>query len=128
MTELYCEQCNKEITYCGYGRIPKFCSRKCYYRWYYERNKEKVNSRRLEWYRKHYVPHPIPSKYKNKEEKLKAKQEFRRNYYQQHKDYYKQKNKEWYELHKNDPELKRKQSIAMKKYYKKKVSKTNETI
>ena len=125
---MICKNCNKNFIQNKHGRIAKFCSRKCYTQWYYRTHKKYLDNKRLEWYKKHYTPHPIQPKYKTEEEKIKATKEFHKKYYQQHKEYYQQKNREWYKKHKNDPELKRKQSIAMKKYYKKKVSKRNEVI
>ena len=121
-----CKNCSNVIIQNKYGRISRFCSRKCYYQWYYKTHKEQCDNRRKQWHKKHYIPHPIISKFSTEEECKQHKKDYQRQYYEQHKDYYKQKNREWYKKHKNDPELKRKQSIAMKKYYKKKVSRNNE--
>ena len=123
-----CKNCNNIILKRVIGKSSDFCNRKCYYQWYYSQHKQEIDDRRKQWYRQHYVPHPLPRKYKTKEEYMQSKKEYGRKYYETHKEYYRQKNKEWYEKHRNDPELKRKQAIAMKKYNKKKVSKNNETI
>lgn len=123
-----CISCNNEIIEHNHGVKPKFCSRKCYHKWYYQTHKQQSYERRLKWHKEHYIYHPKPKKYQTEEELQQKLKEYRHNYYLQHKEYYRLKSREWYNKHRDDPELKKKQSIAMQKYYKKKVRKLRERI
>lgn len=101
-----CKICNKEFD------TPKsqWCSRRCYFKTYYEKNKDKLLKRRREWHKKNYKAHPL--KKRTEEEK----KEYFKKYYQEHKNYYKEKSHEYYLKHKNDKDYKERHKKALKKY------------
>lgn len=108
--------CGKEYKANDKQRIP-CCSRYCYNNYYYENHRETINARRRAWHKAHFVPKPPkPPKYNSEEEKIAETKKRQREYYLQHKEKYKIYNKEWYEQHRNDPDVKRRHAIAMKKY------------
>lgn len=112
-----CVWCGKEVPRKSkYGVAPKYCDRYCYWKWYYSNNKDHYNTLRCEYHKRHYVPHPLPKKYQSEEERNEVLKSRAKDYYYKNKDYYRQRNYEWYLKHKDDPEVKRRHALAMKKY------------
>lgn len=113
---MICECCGKE-----YNKKTKFCSKSCYNKSYYWKNRDRLLEYHKIYRRAHYVPHPINKcKYNSDEERIRIQIERRKQYYKEHREKYKKANKEWYARNKDNPDLKRRHSITMKKYYKKK--------
>lgn len=108
---MICKVCKKKYT----GSTSKWCSKSCYFKSYYKKNKNKLLKRRREWHKKYYKSHPIQRTKRTLEEK----REYRKKYYEKHKEYYQNKNKEYYEKHKNDPEFRKRHNEATKKYLQK---------
>jgi len=118
---MICVCCGKE-----FEKTPRqhketnYCSRSCYNKIYYIKNKERL----AKYYKKHfndtYIYHPIKPKYKTEEEKQEAARLRRKEYYLKNKERYKELNREWYAKNGNNPDVKRRHAIAMKKYYEKK--------
>ena len=95
---MICKVCKKKYT----DSTSKWCSRSCYFKSYYKKNKKKLLDRRKGWHKKYYKPHP--SETKKTPEYWK---EYRKKYYQEHKEYYQKKNKEYYEKHKNEEDFRK---------------------
>ena len=79
---MVCKICKKKYK----NSKSKWCSRACYYKSYYEKNKKRLIEKRKAWHKEHYKPRPFK---RRTPEELK---EYRKKYYQEHKEYYKQKN------------------------------------
>lgn len=93
------------------------CSRYCYNNYYYNNHRETINARRRAWHKAHFIPKPVkPPKYSSEEERISETKKLRQKYYQENKERYKEYNKKWYKEHRNDPDVKRRHAIAMKKY------------
>lgn len=115
-----CIVCNKKYKPRPRQRIH-CCSSYCYDKYYYSNHKDVINARRRAWHKSHFVPKPPkPPRYNSEEEKIAETKKRRREYYQKHKLKYKEYNKQWYKQHRNDPDVKRRHAIAMKKYNEKK--------
>ena len=117
---MICECCENEFD----GKIYQYkgvncCSRSCYNRVYYIKNKIKRKNYFSERHYNIYKPHPIEPKYKTKEEKEEATKLLRKKYYEEHKERYRELNRQWYAKNKDNPDVKRRHAKAMKKYYKK---------
>ena len=117
---MICECCENEFD----GKIYQYkgvncCSRSCYNRVYYIKNKIKRKNYFSERHYNIYKPHPIEPKYKTKEEKEEATRLLRKKYYEEHKERYRELNRQWYAKNKDNPDVKRRHAKAMKKYYKK---------
>ena len=110
---MVCKICKKEFDKIN-SRYNNYCGDSCYWKMYYAKNKKTILSRRKEWHKKHYIPHPLNKRKKTIEEI----KEYMKKYYIEHKEYYKQKNKEYYLKHKNDAKYKEKHKEASRKYIK----------
>lgn len=115
---MICLNCKQEFN-TKTKRVAKFCSRKCYFSFYYKNNKEELNAKRIALHHKTYVPHPITPLFETKEEYKEYHKKQANQYYNNHKDYYRQKNKEWYANHKDDEQVKARHKLACQKYYQK---------
>lgn len=110
---MICKGCKKEHE----RPRSEWCSESCYFKHYYQRNKQKINNRRKIWYENNYVPHPLPRK---TEEEKKAT---RKKYYDEHREYYKQKSREYHLKHKNDEEYRKRKNENLKSYLKRRRNK-----
>ena len=79
-----------------HDRNSKYCSKICYLKAWYKKNKKHKNQKSKEWHLEHYVYKGRPKK--TEEEK----RETWMKYYEEHKEYYKEYHKEYYLKHKND--------------------------
>lgn len=104
-----CEICNKEIKI----NSKRFCSKACYWKYYYKKNREKLLNRSKDWHKKNYIYHL-------KKKTLEEIKERRRKYYQKNKEKIKKYNHNYYLLNKNKPGYKEIHRKASKKYYLKK--------
>lgn len=59
----------------------------------------------------------MPRKYASREERYEAQKQQSKDFYHNNKNYCRQRNTEWYRKHKDDPDLKRRHALAMKKYH-----------
>ncbi|MGN1327659.1 MAG: hypothetical protein ACI4VQ_06280 [Clostridia bacterium] len=107
---MICETCKKKYS----GTQSKWCSRSCYYKSYYKKNRETLLKKQKEWHKNNYKYHPLNLKKKTKEEK----REYRKKYYQDHLEYFKEKNRDYYLKHKKDKEYIERHKAATKKYIK----------
>lgn len=103
-----CEMCGVE-----HNRNSKYCSISCYFKNYYNENKERIDERKKQWHKEHYIRHPKPKK---TPEEIK---ETRKKYVEEHKEYYRQKHREYYLKHKNDKDYIEKIRKNQKKYFNK---------
>lgn len=109
-----CEFCGKKL---NKNSNSRWCSKSCYNRDYYYKHKEILLKRHSEWWKVHHPKKIVEVKQEISEEEKKALEiKRRKEYYQAHKEIYKKHNKEWYAKHRNDPDVKRRHAIAMKKY------------
>ena len=105
---MICKVCKKKYS----NSKSKWCSRTCYFKSYYKKNKNKLLKRRREWHQKYYKPHSKENSKKTVEEQ---KQD-RKKYYEEHKEYYQKKNKEYYEKHKNDLDFRKRHNGLQENY------------
>ena len=101
-----CIVCGEEIK----GRSKKFCSNKCSYKDWYEKNKQKLSEKRKEKY--------VPSNRKKltEEEKKEHKKAASKKYCETHRDLNRLRSREYHEKHKNDEEYKQRKRNNTKKY------------
>lgn len=115
-----CEYCGKEFK--TNSVTHNFCSIKCkkakYNHDYYYTHKDII----LERAKVYRAKHSNPKKHKKPltKEEIKIK---RHKYYIENKDRYKELNRQWYKKHSNDEDVKKRHSIAMKKYNQKRKNK-----
>lgn len=112
---MICKECGKEHE----RQRSKWCSQTCYNKYYYSKNKERINKRRKEWHDKNYVYHPKPKR--TEEEKIAR----RKQYYQDNIEYCRQKCREYHQKHKNDEYYRKRRKENLKRYLKRRKEREN---